>query len=194
MIKAILFDMNGVFISDSGPLSHKIEKRFHIPAEEIYPLIKSILHEVRKPGVESQPLWKPLLEKVGLTHDDFFQFWFEGEILNHELVEYVRSLREKGLKIIILSNNFPERTNYYRRLFPQLFINVDDQFFSWETGNVKPTPKAYTQILDKYPFKPAEYLYLDDNDDNLSAASDLGIISHKYLSLGDTKTFIEKYL
>ncbi len=73
MIKAIIFDMNGVFIKDSGPLSKRIEKDFKIGADEIYPLIKTALKQVRVPEANSRPIWQPVLERLNMTYEDFFQ-------------------------------------------------------------------------------------------------------------------------
>lgn len=184
--------MNGVFVKDAGPFSHRIEARFGIQADEIYPLLKTVLHQVRQPGVDSRPLWQPLLDRLGVSYEDFFEFWFEGESLNEELLQYVKELKEKGIKIMVLSNNFPERTLNYRQRFPELFKAVDEQYFSWETGNIKPHSEAYTQIINKHDYLPSEYVYLDDSDDNLAAAAKLGIVTHHFLDLADTEKFIRE--
>lgn len=190
MIKAIIFDMNGVFIKDAGPLSQRIESEFSIPANEIYPLIKQILHEVRKPGADSTLLWQPLLDRLNLSYKDFFDFWFRGESLNTDLLQFAREQKSRGIKIIVLSNNFPERTKNYRQRFPEMFSVIDEQYFSWETGNIKPHPEAITQILDRHDLLPNEYVYFDDSDENLEAAAKLGIITHHYVDLPDTKNFL----
>ena len=189
-IKAIIFDMNGVFIKDQGPLSKRIEKDFKVSAEEIYPLIKTALKQVREPGADSRPSWQPVLNRLNISYDDFFKYWFGGESLNEELLQYAKELRQQGIKVIILSNNFPERTNNYRQIYPELFNEVDEQYFSWETGNIKPNPEAYTQIIEKHDFSPGEYLYFDDSEENLASASKLGINVHLYQNLEDAKNYI----
>lgn len=190
-IKAIIFDMNGVFIKDAGPLSKRIEKDFKVDADEIYPLIKTALKQVRVPGADSRPIWQPVIERLKTTYEDFFKYWFAGESLNNELLQYARDLRNQGIKVIILSNNFPERTNNYRQLYPELFREVDEQYFSWETGNVKPNPEAYTQIIEKHDYLPSEYLYFDDNEENLASASKLGINVHLFQNLQNTKDIVD---
>lgn len=64
------------------------------------------------------------------------------------------------------------RTRYgiqdLRKLFHQAFL-------SYETGLWKPDYKIYQKVIDETGFKPAEILFLDDNQDNLDAARDLGI-------------------
>lgn len=191
-IKAIIFDMNGVFVKDSGPLSTRIENDFGVDAEEIHSLIKESLKRVRVPGTNSRPAWLPILEKLNMSYEEFFKYWFSGESLNSELLQFTKELKKNGILIIILSNNFPERTNNYRELFPELFAIVDEQYFSWETGNIKPSKDAFTQIIDKHSFLPEEYLLVDDKDENLVSASNLGIAVHKYQSIDDLKSYLNK--
>lgn len=193
MIKAVIFDMNGVFIKDSGPLSKRIEKDFGITSDDIWPLIKEALQKVRVPGTDSRPAWQPVLDKLNLTYESFFKYWFDGESLNEELLQYAKDLKSKGLQIIILSNNFPERTTNYRNLYPELFAQVDEQYFSWETGKIKPDLGAFSQIVENHNFLPSEYIYFDDSDENLAAASRLGIITHHYQDIADTKSFIATF-
>lgn len=192
MYKCVIFDMNGVFIKDSGPLSVRIEKQFGIPASTAWPLIKEALKKVRVPGSETKPVWQPVLDLLKISYQDFFDFWFSGESLNQELLDFAKSLKSNGTIITILSNNFPERTTNYRQLYPQLFAQIDEQYFSWETGKIKPDLAAFTQILDKHSFTPQEYVYFDDSEENLAAAASLGIVTHKYHDLEEAKNFLSQ--
>ncbi len=187
MTKAIIFDMNGVFINDSGPLSERVEKDFNINVNQFHSLLKSALQQVRVPGAISTSAWQPVLDLLKMSYDDFFKYWFKGESLNTELLVYVESLRQQGIKIIILSNNFPERTNFYRKTYPELFSQVDKQYFSWETGNIKPDPQAVLQIINDHRYLPEEYLYFDDKEENLEAAKKLGIPAYIYKGVGDIR-------
>lgn len=193
--KAVIFDMNGVLIKDQGPLSLRLEKDFHLPADEGWQIIKIAMQKVRIPGLkDSESYWQPLLNRLDLEYEEFFQYWFKGESLNNELLEFIKTLKDKGIKILILSNNFPERTNFYRQQFPELFVQIDKQYFSWETGKVKPDPEAFKQILSDFPFNPGEFIYFDDSESNIEAANSLGIVSHRYNDQEDTENFINSHL
>ncbi len=188
--KAIIFDMNGVFVNDSGPLSERVEKDFNIDITQFHALLKTALKQVRVPGAGSASAWQPVLDLLNISYDVFFNYWFKGESLNNELLQFASSLRQRGLKIFILSDNFPERTNFYRKIYPELFSQVDKQYFSWETGNIKPDPQAILQIINDHSYLPEEYLYFDDKEENLGSARKLGMPAYLYKSVEETKNYI----
>lgn len=196
MIKAVIFDLNGVFL-ESEWLSVRFERKYHTPETEFVEALKRIMNVVRKPDAPTAySLWKPHLDKWGinLKEDEFFKFWFSGEKLVKELVEYVDEFKSKDILVFILSNNFRERTRFYRNHFPQLFEKLDGAYFSWETGYVKPDKKAFTKIFTDNHLKPQECIYFDDSDKNVKTANSLGIHAFKYEGLTNTKKIIHKYL
>lgn len=188
--KAIIFDMNGVFINDSGPLSKRVGRDFNINVDHFHTLLKTALKQVRVTGSKSSLAWQPVLDLLNISYDDFFKYWFKGENLNTKLLLLASSLRRQGIKIIILSNNFPERTNYYRKIYPELFSQVDKQYFSWETGNIKPDPQAILQVINDHNYLPEEYLYFDDKEENLETARKLGVPAYLYKSVEEIKKHI----
>ncbi len=194
MIKAVIFDLNGVFL-ESELLSKRVKEKYGVPEEEFVHALKTVMDVVRKPDApKAFDLWKPHLEKWGLnlSEQNFFNFWFSGEKLVPSLVKYVDELKEKGLKVFVLSNNFRERTESYRRQFSDFFSKFDGSYFSWETGLVKPDPEAYRKILHDNELKPEECIYFDDSDQNIEVARSLGIHAEKYEGLEATRTTIEK--
>lgn len=193
MIKAVIFDLNGVFLQ-SEHLSDRMQERYGVSSEAFVTALKEVMKEARKPGVgDSFLLWKPHLEKLGLklTKEEFFNFWFSGEKIVPELLEYARELRKSGVKVVILSNNFRERTNYYRQRFPELFSDLDGAYFSWETGYVKPDPEAYKHLMKEQDLMPGQCVYFDDSDENIAVTKELGIESFKYEGLNTTKEHLE---
>ena len=194
MIKAIIFDLNGVFL-ESEYLSKRIEKRFGIPVDKFFVVLKEVLNIARKPGCkDSFKLWEPRLKKLGLSisRDEFFTFWFSGEKLNEELIDYIKELKEKNIKVFILSNNFKERTEYYRKNFSEIFDNIDKAYFSWETGLVKPDKRAYQKILNDNSIEVEDCIYFDDSEKNIEITKSLGIKSYLYEGIEKAKEIIEK--
>ncbi|MBT6691674.1 HAD-IA family hydrolase [Candidatus Parcubacteria bacterium] len=194
MIKAIAFDLNGVIITESGYFTHRLEQKYNIPNEDFFNIFSKVIKVARQPGCEDFfKLWQQGLKDLGLSisKEDFFDLWFSGESLVPAFLEYIKTLRKSGLKIFILSNNFKERTTYYRQNFTEIFDSVDQAYFSWETGFVKPDPQAYQNILTKNNLQGNELVYFDDVEENINSASNLGIVARKFEDLDKTKQTIE---
>ncbi len=194
--RAVIFDLNGIFLQ-AKYFSERMEEKYGISGDEFYSVLKEVMEIARKPGVDdSFELWQPHLQKLGLSlsKEEFFNFWFSGERLVPEVLEYVKELRKQGIKVFILSNNFKERTEYYRKKYPEIFKNVDRAYFSWETGFVKPNPQAYQNILRENGLEPENCLYFDDSSKNIEIARGLGIDSQEYQGLEEVKKHIKTRL
>ena len=196
MVKAVIFDLNGVFIQ-SPKLSDRFQERFGIPASDFLLVLKEIMARVRTPGAgDAFAYWQPYLKvwSIELTKGEFFNFWFSAEKEVPEMVELARNLKNRGVKVFILSNNFVERAAYYDANFPFLREVADTVYYSWQTGFVKPNPEAYRKILSDNNLKPEECVYFDDAQENIDAAKSLGIASFRYQGSGETKERVKQLL
>ncbi|EKD53445.1 MAG: hypothetical protein ACD_61C00042G0008 [uncultured bacterium] len=181
IIKAVIFDLNGVFLK-SESFSKRLAEKTGKDADAIYEVMKPILKEVRNPERRGEEVWTPLLDLLGMPLPEFFDFYFSGETIDEEMLKFAGDLKNRGLRIFILSNNFRERTGYYRKNFPQLFEVADKVYFSWETGFVKPDPEAYKNLLEENGLQGEECVYIDDSEENLEVAKELKIRGIKYES------------
>lgn len=194
MIKAIIFDLNGVFIK-SEKLSERFRRDFGIPEDQFMPALKKIIGEIRVPNAgDSFLYWKPYFDEWGieLSKSEFLNYWFSGEKIDQELFAFAKGLKDKGLKIFILSNNFVERTNYYFEEFPELFAIFEKCYFSWQTGFVKPDKNAFLAILEENNLKPEECFFFDDQEKNIEIARELGIKASLYHGLKEAQEIIEE--
>jgi HAD superfamily hydrolase (TIGR01509 family) len=185
MLKATIFDLNGVFIL-SPKLSDRSAADFGIPVTEFLPKLSEIMDLVRRPNaLPAFTYWKPFLEEwdVHLSEQEFWDYWFGAESSSEEMITLATDLRNKGVRVITLSNNFKERAEYYEH-YPWMSEAVDKSYFSWETGFVKPDPKAWELVLSDFSLEPHECLYFDDQEKNLIAAESLGIKSFMFTSAG----------
>jgi putative hydrolase of the HAD superfamily len=181
MIKAVIFDLNGIFIQ-SPKLSERFEKDFNISVPTFIPKLSEIMDKVRQPNAgPAFQYWKPVLMEwsINLSEKEFWDYWFKAETVSNAMVTFAKELRSKGVKVFILSNNFKERADYYGH-YPWIHDAVDKVYFSWQSGFVKPNPQAWLQILFENYLKPEECLYFDDQDKNLKSAESIGIKSYMF--------------
>jgi HAD superfamily hydrolase (TIGR01509 family) len=196
MTKAIIFDLNGVFIQ-SPYLSDRFKEKFGVSTEDFLPALKEIMSKIRKPNAgDAFNYWKPYLEKwgVNLTKEQFFDFWFEAEKEVPDMIKLAKELKGKGLKLFILSNNFIERANYYKHNFPFLEKLFDKVYYSWQTGFVKPDPEAFKKLLTDNNLKSEECLYFDNSEENIEVANNLGIKSFLFDGVDGVKETLKQEL
>lgn len=189
MIKAVIFDLNGVFVR-SRFLSDRFQKTYKIATDVFWPAMKEIMHIVRQPNAGSSwQYWEPLMKEWGITitEQEFWDFWFTGEKEVPEMIELAKRLKGDGMRIFILSNNFVERAAYYQKHFSFMTDVIDHVYYSWQTGLVKPNPEAWKKVLTENSLEPSEVLYFDDVQTNIDVAQELGITSHIFLGAEDVE-------
>jgi len=189
MIKAIIFDLNGVFVK-SELLSDRFERDFGVKKEVFLPVLKEVMDKVRRPGAgELFSYWEPHLRKWGvkLSKHGFYDYWFHAEVEDKQMVDLAMDLKKRGLKIIILSNNLKERTAYYLDKFIFLRTLPDKIYFSWQTGFLKSDSRAYQLVLQENNLKPTEVLFFDDSESNLEVAKSVGITAYEFDGIKSVK-------
>jgi putative hydrolase of the HAD superfamily len=95
-------------------------------------------------------------------------------------LDFLESLKMK-YPIYLLSNtnniHIEQCKGYFRTKFGIAnFESIfNETFLSYKMGLWKPDYKIYDAVINKLGLKSQEILFLDDNQDNIDAASDLGI-------------------
>lgn len=182
MIQAVIFDLNGVFVV-SEKLSGRFAAVFHIPQALFLPVLQSIMDTVRRPAAgDAWQYWAPHIQEWGikLTREEFFSFWFSGEKENASMIDLARTLRANGIRVIILSNNFQERSAFYDQSFPSLRAVTDRIYYSWETGFLKNDPRAYALPLQEFQLSADACVFFDDTDANVALARQAGYQAWRY--------------
>ena len=195
VLKAVIFDLNGVFIQ-SPKLSDRFQADFGVPASDFLPKLSEIMDEVRRPRAKNAfSYWEPALKewKVEMNEQEFWKYWFDAESPSEEMIQLAKELKEKGMKVITLSNNFKERAEYYGH-YPWMSEVVDKAYFSWQTGLVKPDVEAWNLVLKDFSLHPNECIYFDDQEKNLSAAKSIGIQSFMFSAPEETRSVIQTHL
>jgi 2-haloacid dehalogenase len=89
-------------------------------------------------------------------------------------VAVLAELKERGVRLLALTNWSQETFPVARQLYPflQWFEGI---VVSGEERLVKPDPRIYQRLLERYSIDPATALYIDDSARNVAAAEALGM-------------------
>lgn len=90
----------------------------------------------------------------------------------------IGDLKTAGYRLYVLSNMSCEFIDFLRR-FP-VYRNFDGEVVSCEEHTVKPEPRIYEILLERYGLQPDETLFIDDRRANIQAAEALGIHGHLF--------------
>jgi putative hydrolase of the HAD superfamily len=179
MIKAIIFDLGGVLMTDV-PLKQIAEdfaKKSPLSKEQIHAHLYPTEH------------WN-LLTLGKITEDEYWDNFLQASKTNVDkkyLKDKVRSslyplehttrilnLLKNHYKLAILSNHAKAWSEYMIQTF-DLFKSFDQMIFSCDVGIRKPDPKIYEIALEKLKCNTQECIFIDDKKRNTDAAEKLGI-------------------
>jgi putative hydrolase of the HAD superfamily len=111
----------------------------------------------------------------------FSDIYFDALEPNQPMVDLMRSLRDRGLRMALLTNNVREWEPLWRSMLPvdEIFELVVDSAF---VGMRKPEPEIYELTLTRIretigiaDLAPGECLFVDDVEVNIEAARQLGM-------------------
>lgn len=177
MIKALIFDWFGVSTTEnwSDCMVRKMQKDFgideHTFRKAFDPLLQSFARNDLTPDEFLEQLITPLLPDADPKQ---FSFLFTTlPELNHELLDYIKSLKQQ-YPTYLLSNNFgPVFPNYEK------MIHLEDYFtellLSHKLNISKVDDNIWPGILSKLPFKPDEILFIDNKEQYAAVAQKRGV-------------------
>lgn len=101
----------------------------------------------------------------------------------HPIDENVKLLPElkKNNRLYILSNFHEEAFNYITNKY-SFFELFDGMVVSYKVKLIKPERKIYEILLSRYSLIPEDTIFVDDTEENIKAAQELGIKGLLYKS------------
>lgn len=116
--------------------------------------------------------------EIPLSYEQFAHGWqaiFVG--LRPEVIKIMNALRERGHRVVVLSNTNRLHTTFWPDEYPEIRAAADRVYLSQEMGMRKPEARIYEKVLESEGFSASESVFFDDNVDNIDAAKRLGIDS-----------------
>lgn len=142
---------------------------------------------------EAAEQYKKMMPNESEMIDFLFEHYKDIDVPRPEVYEIVGKLKEKGMKIFILSNYSKE---FYRDHYKDIaFIDeLDGMVVSCDVHLLKPDRRIYECLLERYALKAEECMFFDDLEENVEAAVKLGIKGYRVKTEEDLKEELKKLL
>ncbi len=179
--KIYMFDADGVVIQ-SQMFSYKFSQEFNINISELDNFFQTDFQDCLVGKSDLKIVITPWLKKWNWSKsvDEFLDYWFKAEhILNFDLIENIRELRNLDRKCVLATNQEKYRLEYMKKEMG--FETIFDKIYSSNLiGLKKPAIEYYKYILDNLNENPSNIIFYDDRQENIESAKLLGINSILY--------------
>lgn len=190
-IKAICFDLDGVFFISKGKNSfHAYLIEMSGDKEKVDELMHKSLEmsQLVRGLISPTYFWEKVREKLNLNTSDknmddesLAARWVQDYEVDKKVLEAVMAAKIAGYKTCVCTNN-----NAIRLPLLVAEYKLNDLFdvivSSHEVGVTKPDSKIFQALLKKLEIEADELIYSDDNENRLDGANKLGIHTFKFES------------
>lgn len=189
MIKAVIFDCFGVLIGRGFDNTYRIAGGD--PARD-RTFIASTLGQINLGTMTEDEFRTTMARQLGIGLEDWNQATKNAHILNTDLLTYIVQLHGT-YKTAILSNankGILDREvgkDWLQKAFDEIVVSA-------EVGIVKPDERIYQLVVDRLGVTPKDCLYIDDRENFLIPARQLGMSAILYENFDQIKHDISEQL
>lgn len=106
--------------------------------------------------------------------------------------EWVKSLKEKGYRIYILSN-YGEKPFAASKARMPFLDYVDGTLLSCQVQDVKPSAAIYQALCDRFQIDPGKAVFIDDSPLNIAGAKAFGLHTILFTDYADAVAQLKSY-
>ncbi len=192
-MKNIIFDLGKVLVDYNFDIFYKelkYEPGLEILTESAIPIL-----EFESGRITRQEFYQQLKNIYKFEHSlaDFEKVWCSVFTELTGLVDYARELKE-NYNVYVLSNTDEIHFTNIWQDYPELHFFEGNLMLSYELDSVKPQKEIYERALGKFDLKPEDCLFIDDKQENIQGAGEMGIAGILYTNFEDTKRNIRNFL
>jgi len=196
MVKAILFDLGDTVIANDWKARNAAVKTETGVDIIRTPEIKALNDEIVLGNNVMKDLFIKIIETSNLTIDpkevvDSYTRNYEKYCpVNGSMITLVDNMRKK-VKVYALSNtnDIHKSVNIKRGIYN----HFDGAFLSCDMKMKKPDPAIFQFVLKEIQCPPSEVLLIDDNEDNIASAKNVGLQTIRYTDYEDLVLKLKEY-
>lgn len=190
-VKALLLDIGGVLLSNGWDTSGRqlAAKTFHLDFEKMESRHRLTFDtfELGKMSLRDYVEYTVFFEKRSFSPDDFEEFMYDYSDAHPDMMDLIRTLKERhNLKIGTVSNEGRELNDYRVQAF-KLYEFIDFFCVSGLVHLKKPDPAIYQLAVDLSQTPKKNILYIEDRELLIEAAGRLEIPSLHHTSFEMTR-------
>jgi len=178
MIKAVIFDYGGVVKARDSHFTDDIAKIYGVSKEGLLRVFTEPLRQLNKGDISEENFWEKLssgLNKKGPEdpEESFRQAYKKFFQIFPDIIDLVKELKEKRVKTAVLSNTIKIHADVIKEY--NGYEPFDVIILSCDVGIAKPEKEIYQLTLNKLQLKAEEAIFIDDREENLLPAKELGM-------------------
>ena len=177
-IRAVFFDFGGVIMrTEYQSPRQKLAERFNMDYDEMDKAVfgSDSARRASLGEITEAAHWSAMLKRFKQPASEMQAFrdnFFGGDVIDHNLVEYIRSLRGK-FHTGLISNAWSGLREFITQ--KNLIDLFDTVVISAEIGAVKPSAKIYEVALSQAKVGAGEAVFVDDMPINVEACKKVGM-------------------
>ena len=192
--KGVFFDLGGVLytIDHESVLKSLSECSSRSKSEIKSVLFSPDLHDGYESGtVTSDQFYRTIKKRFGcdINFDRFKNIWNSLLVKRDDMFRTALEI-SKSIDLFALSNTNEINAEILERDLKDI---IKGAVFSYEVGCMKPDRRIYRIALDMVNLNPESVLFVDDREENVEAAEDLGIDSHQFRTLDGLVGFLDTH-
>jgi len=187
MLKAIIFDCFGVLVTEAWL---PFKKQYFTDKPELFEQATEIAKKANLGLISHDDFIKAAAQLAGISADEAMAY-ISRNVPDEELFEYIGELK-KSYKIGFLSNI---AGNYLHRMFSEEQLAQFDVIeLSYESGFIKPEPRAYIKMAKRMGVEVGEAVMVDDQPRNIYGAETAGMQAILYDNIDQFKQELKSLL
>lgn len=197
MIRNIIFDIGGVLL-DYNPKTYL--DKLNIEESKRKELNNIIFHNSKWKDclngfITNSELIEYLVKENKKYKDEIKQILSKENLKymlppKQEMIEYYKSLKQKGYKIYLCSNVTEDTYNYINDGF-EIIQLADGGVFSCFENISKPNVEIYQKLIKKYNLDIEKSILIDDTKRNIISANDIGLNGILFNNIEDIKKILK---